>query len=132
MTRGRRCHFEEDVVGSPASAFLLCVDLRFRSCLPQYHESCSARVRKTGLVGCGPPAFNCVLEVNTTKIPAPGPLQLLIKVAGSSINADDIPTLGIPAVHYTLRIDVAGIIQLWPVILVFLIESRCLPRMSAG
>lgn len=67
----------------------------------------SLSVRKTGLLGCGPPNFRCLEVVNRTT-PKPKPGEVIIKVAASSLNPDEITILKIPAVHYTPGIDVSG------------------------
>jgi NADPH:quinone reductase-like Zn-dependent oxidoreductase len=66
-------------------------------------------VRKTGVEGCTPPGFSCVSVVNITT-PEPGFEEVLIKVSASGVNPDEITILDLPAVHYTLGIDVAGIV----------------------
>lgn len=65
-------------------------------------------VRKTGILGCKAPDFGCVTVDNATDAPTPGFGEVLIKVASSGINPDEISILALPAVHYTLGIDVAG------------------------
>lgn len=67
----------------------------------------SLSVRKTGVLGCGPPNFRCLQVVNRTT-PKPKPGEVVIKVAASSLNPDEITILKIPAVHYTPGLDVSG------------------------
>ena len=66
-------------------------------------------VRKTGIKGCGPPDFACV-QVQSVTTPEPGLGEVLIKVAASSLNPDELRILEQPAVHYTLGLDVSGIV----------------------
>jgi len=67
-------------------------------------------VRKTSS-SCKPPSFECVVVSNSTTVP---PIllgaEVLIKVAGSGLNPDEITILELPAVGYTLGIDVAGVV----------------------
>jgi D-arabinose 1-dehydrogenase-like Zn-dependent alcohol dehydrogenase len=66
-------------------------------------------VRKIGLKGCAAPDFSCV-SVEDISLPVPGFDEVLLKVSGSGLNPDEITILDVPAVHYTLGIDVAGVI----------------------
>ena len=67
-------------------------------------------VRKTGLAGCGPPSFGCVVVSGSTPVPVAGHREVLINVSSSGVNPDELTVLSLPAVHYTLGIDVAGVV----------------------
>ena len=67
-------------------------------------------VQKTGIRGCQAPEFSCVSVINDTKTPSPGLGEVLIKVSSTGVNPDELSILGIPALHYTLGIDVAGVV----------------------
>ena len=64
-------------------------------------------VRKTSS-SCKPPSFECVVLSNSTNVPVVGRGEVLLKVAGSGLNPDEITILELPAVGYTIGIDVAG------------------------
>eukprot|EP00035_Acanthoeca_spectabilis_P032518 m.19065 g.19065 ORF g.19065 m.19065 type:complete len:383 (+) comp5393_c0_seq1:37-1185(+) len=68
-------------------------------------------VRKVGVAGCSPPSFGCVQVVNTTRRPSPGPGEVLVRVTSSGINPDEVSLLELPAIDYTLGIDLAGIVE---------------------
>ena len=59
---------------------------------------------------CGSPDFSCVSVVNSTRVPKPRSTEILIRVAGSGINPDEISLLQIPLLEYTLGLDVAGVV----------------------
>lgn len=84
-----------------AVVLLCCVSADFGA------PTTSLSVRKTGALGCGPPHFRCVAVQNRTT-PKPKPGEVLIKVAASSLNPDEIAILKIPAMHYTPGLDVSG------------------------
>ena len=68
-------------------------------------------VRKTGFAGCGLPDFRCVEARNDTKVPTAGLGEVLIRVSSSGLNPDEVSLLALPAVDYTLGIDVAGTVE---------------------
>ena len=66
-------------------------------------------VRKVG-AGCGKETeFSCV-KLENVSVPSPGFGKLLIEVAASGVNPDEIGILSHPAVDYTLGWDVSGVV----------------------
>jgi NADPH:quinone reductase-like Zn-dependent oxidoreductase len=123
-----RLHVFTDAVPAswvaPLQAFLEAARSPKAVVEPQHRERIAARVgggraaggapptmravRKVGATGCGPPDFSCVAVESDARTPVPRHGEVLIKVAGSGLNPDELTPLKLPGVSYTLGIDVAG------------------------